>query len=132
MRKSLDYEREIERVEREIERVERQIKNRRTPRIERFNEWLFRRKKANEIKFYDGAGKQNIEQEIKRFKNAVEKLDYGIGKQEERESFFRREIESVENTFNEIAKQSKIEWFRNSWMTYTPQNLIQEIKYWLS
>ena len=31
------------------------------------------------------------------------------------------------NSFNEIASKSKIEWFRNSWMTYKPQNLIQEI-----
>lgn len=54
----------------------------------------------------------------KRIKSEIDRLE--------------REIKFAENSFNEIAKHCKIEWFRNKWMTYKPQNLISEIKYWLT
>ena len=72
-----------------------------------------------------------VEREIKRFENEGEKRDYRIGKLENEVDRIELSIRERRNYFNKIASKSKIEWFRNSWITYKPQNLIQEIKYWL-
>jgi len=80
----------------------------------------------------------NVAESIKEVKNRItksklnnEKIDYGIGKLEKEVARIELSITERRKSFNEIASKSKIEWFRNNWMTYKPQNLIQEIKYWL-
>jgi len=75
---------------------------------------------------------KNVEREIKRIENEGEKQDYRIGKLESEVKSIESKINENRNSFDKIAKQSKIEWFRNSWMNYAPQNVVEEIKYWLT
>jgi hypothetical protein len=72
-----------------------------------------------------------IEREIKRIESDAEKTDYRIGKLESEIESVKSGISERRNAFNKIAEKSKIEWFRNNWIINKPQNLIQEIKYWL-
>lgn len=88
---------------------------------------------------------RSIEQSIAAIQNEISKVEREIedikSKPKETKAekrikseidILEREIRAAENSFNEIAKHCKIEWFRNKWMTYKPQNLINEIKYWLT
>jgi peptidoglycan hydrolase CwlO-like protein len=88
---------------------------------------------------------KSIEQSIASIQNEISKVERNIEAIESRPQEtnaektikseidrLEREIREAENSFNEIAKACKIEWFRNEWMTYKPQNLINEIKYWLT
>lgn len=75
---------------------------------------------------------KTTEREIKKIQAIGEKTDYRIGKFESEIDSIKETIKERRNAFNEIAKQSKIEWFRSSWMNYKSQNVIEEIKYWLS
>jgi predicted transcriptional regulator len=78
-----------------------------------------------------------VQREIVRVKNEIkeyENSDFTRTEVKRIESEINRvesEIRKRKQSFNEIATKSKIEWFRNSWIKNKPQNLIQEIKYWL-
>lgn len=129
---------EIENLEEEYSRLADKLQPNRTQKAERFANWLYERKAREFKKFFTISGRRTdlreevaINRDIKRVKNDIEKLDYRIGKLEFAIKETKRSIIDRRNSFNKIAKQSKIEWFRNSWMTYKPQNLIEEIKYWL-
>lgn len=100
-------------------------------RLDKIDNWLQKRKQRFGITI--DADKKNtvIEREIKRIESEGEKRDYRIGKLESKIESIKSRITERRNAFNEIAEKSKIEWFRNSWIAYKPQNLIQEIKYWL-
>lgn len=74
---------------------------------------------------------KETENRISKSKLANEKLDYRIGKLESEIETIKSRLTERRNTFSKIAEKSKIEWFRNQWMINKPQNLIQEIKYWL-
>ena len=107
-------------------------------KIKKFTEWLFNRKRR-EFKSFSHISRERkelreedaINKDIKRIKNEIEKADYRVGKLEQEIERIESSIKQRRNSFNEIAKQSKIEWFRNKWMTYEPQNIIEEIKYWI-
>lgn len=107
-------------------------------KIKKFTEWLFNRKRR-EFKSFSHISRERkelreedaINRDIKRIKNEIEKADYRVGKLEQEIERIESSIKQRRNSFNEIAKQSKIEWFRNKWMTYEPQNIIEEIKYWI-
>jgi len=82
---------------------------------------------------------RTIESDIKRGKRSIKdmqeetyKNDYRIGK-------IRSEIDAVEigikerrKNIKKIAKESKIEWFRSSWMKNPVGNKEEEIRYWCS
>jgi hypothetical protein len=129
---------EIKELEKEYSRIANELQPNRTKRAEAFIEWLSERKRREFKKVLSLSGRRTdlreeiaINRDIKRVKNDIEKLDYRIGKLEFGIDETKRSIIDRRKSFNEIAKQSKIEWFRNTWMTYKPQNLIEEIKYWL-
>lgn len=105
--------------------------NRSNFNLEEIDDWL--QKRLGRI-----ATESNVAESIKEVKNRLtksklnnKKIDYGIGKLEKEVARIELSITERRNSFNEIASKSKIEWFRNRWMTYKPYNLIQEIKYWL-
>jgi archaellum component FlaC len=100
-------------------------------RLDKIDNWLQKRKQRFGITIDADKKITVIEREIKRIESEGEKRDYRIGKLESKIESIKSGITERRNVFNEIAEKSKIEWFRNSWMTYKPQNLIQEIKYWL-
>jgi archaellum component FlaC len=137
-REFTNIETEIKELEKEYSRIANELQPNRTKRAERFIEWLSERKRREFKKVLSLSGRRTdlreevaINRDIKRVKNDIEKLDYRIGKLEFGIDETKRSIIDRRDSFNEIAKQSKIEWFRNTWMTYKPQNLIEEIKYWL-
>ena len=101
-------------------------------RLDKINNWL--QKRLKRFAFEDNADQKikYIEREFKRIKNEGEKRDYRIGKLESEIKSVESKINQSRQSFNQIAEQSKIEWFRNTWMSYSPQNVVEEIKYWLS
>lgn len=101
-------------------------------RLDKINNWLQTRLKRFAVEDNADQKIKYIEREFKRIKNEGEKRDYRIGKLESEVKCIESKINQSRESFNEIAKQSKIEWFRNSWMSYSPQNVVEEIKYWLS
>jgi hypothetical protein len=125
-------------LEREYKECEREFYPEAKKKIERFNNWLLGRK-AREFKtirtrtelFEKFRNPDEIKRNIRTIENKIEKLDYGAGKLESEINRVESEIRKRKQSFNEIAAKSKIEWFRNSWIKNKPQNLIQEIKYWL-
>lgn len=100
-------------------------------RIEIIDIWLQKRLnfKKSRIDFY--AEIQRIENEISQSKQANDVLDYRIGKQEQGIAKLKISIATGKHNFSQIAKRCNIQWFRNKWMTTNPENLINEIKYWL-
>lgn len=107
-------------------------------KIKSFANWLSNRKKTEFKRFLSISrttkelrDSNAINRDIKRVTNEIEKSDYRVGKLEQEIKRLESDIKQRRLAFNEIAKQSKIEWFRNHWMTYKPQNIIEEIKYWL-
>lgn len=101
-------------------------------RLDRIDNWLQRRLKRFAVEDNADQKIKHIEREFKRIKNEGEKRDYRIGKLESEVKSVESKINKSRQSFNQIAEQSKIEWFRNSWMSYSPQNVVEEIKYWLS
>jgi len=101
-------------------------------RLEQIDKWLQTRLQRFGVEADANQKIKHVEREIKRIENEGEKRDYRIGKLESEVKSVESKINQNRNTFDKIAKQSKIEWFRNSWMNYTPQNVVEEIKYWLS
>ena len=101
-------------------------------RLERIAEWLqSRNPKQGEI--------EDIEIRIEKCRKSIERITKGNDKREKRknEISFRisggeLEIKTIENSFNEIAKNCEIEWFRNKWMKGKSAQKINEIKYWVS
>ena len=75
---------------------------------------------------------KTTEREIKKIQAIGEKTDYRIGKLEAEINRTESDIRERRNSFKKIANKSKIEWFRNSWMTGKSYDIINEIKYWLS
>ena len=80
-----------------------------------------------------------IEDQIKRGKREVQRLreetfknDYRLGKLGIEIDRIEIEIKQRTNHIKEIAKKSKIEWFRNSWMKNPVKNKLEEIRYWCS
>lgn len=129
---------EIEKLETEYSRLAIELHPTGEKKINELANWLSNRKKTEFKRFYSisRTGTQlreedAINRDIKRVKNEIEKTDYRIGKLEQEIERLETSIKQRRNSFNEIAKQSKIEWFRNQWMTYKPQNIIEEIKYWI-
>jgi DNA repair exonuclease SbcCD ATPase subunit len=101
-------------------------------RLDKIDNWLQTRLKRFAVEDNADQKIKYIEREFKRIKNEGEKRDYRIGKLESKVKSIESKINQNRNTFDKIAEQSKIEWFRNSWMSYSPQNVVDEIKYWLS
>jgi hypothetical protein len=101
-------------------------------RLDKIDKWLQTRLKRFTVEDNANQKIKHIEREFKRIKNEGEKRDYRIGKLESEVKSVESKINQSRQSFNEIAEQSKIEWFRNSWMSYSPQNVVEEIKYWLS
>jgi len=80
---------------------------------------------------------ENTEQEIEDIENKIRWIDRRKSKFDDYEGIIRGKIESIEkqtasitSQFIEIAKNCKVEWFRNKWITAPVQNKIEEIKYW--
>jgi hypothetical protein len=69
---------------------------------------------------------------IKRIENQQTLGVSNISDIESRIARFKLEITTIENQIASIAKNCKIEWFRNKWMTGPIQNKVQEINYWIS
>jgi hypothetical protein len=112
------------------------------------------------IREYDSKVRRitTVESEIRHFEEQILRIDKSNANRNESETTFnaikikrntsetiqriekgnieilriKGEIKTIENEFNKIAENCKIEWFRNSWIKYKPQNLIQEIKYWIN
>jgi hypothetical protein len=101
-------------------------------RLDKIDKWLQTRLQRFGVEADADQKIKTIEREIKRIENEGEKRDYRIGKLESEVKSVESKINQNRNAFDKIAKQSKIEWFRNSWMNYAPQNVVEEIKYWLS
>lgn len=101
-------------------------------RLDEIDNWLQTRLKRFAVEDNADQKIKHIEREFKRIKNEGEKRDYRIGKLESEIKSVESKINQSRQSFNEIAEQSKIEWFRNTWMSYSPQNVVEEIKYWLS
>jgi hypothetical protein len=101
-------------------------------RLEKIDKWLQTRLQRFGVEADADKKIKHFEREIKRIENEGEKRDYRIGKLESEVKSVESKINQNRNSFDKIAKQSKIEWFRNSWMNYAPQNVVEEIKYWLS
>lgn len=72
------------------------------------------------------------EREISGFDETTYKIDYRIGKVEDEIDRVELEIRQRKNNTKKIAEQSKIEWFRNSWMKNPVKNKLEEIRYWCS
>jgi DNA repair exonuclease SbcCD ATPase subunit len=100
-------------------------------RIDKIDNWLQARIKRFGFEIDADKKIKPIEREIKRIESDSEKTDYRIGKLESEIESLKSGITERRNAFNKIAEKSKIEWFRNNWIINKPQNLIQEIKYWL-
>ena len=125
----------LSKIVEEVRIFESEIERKTTKRTERINVWLQKRidkvkRRINTIKTTESE-LQQTKNEINKYENAIQKTDYRTGKLESEISNIETAITQRRNSFNQIAKQSKIEWFRNSWITYKPQNIIEEIKYWL-
>jgi HAMP domain-containing protein len=101
-------------------------------RFDKIDKWLQTRLQRYGVEADSEQKIKTIERDIKRIENEGEKRDYRIGKLESEVKSVESKINQNRNTFDKIAKQSKIEWFRNSWMNYEPQNIVEEIKYWIS
>lgn len=101
-------------------------------RIYKIDNWLQERlsKIEGEPNSFDKI--KTAEREIKKIEANGEKTDYRIGKLESEINRIEIDIKQRKTSFREIASKSKIEWFRNSWMTNKSFDLINEIKYWLS
>jgi len=100
-------------------------------RLDKIDNWLQARIKRFGFEIDADKKIKPIEREIKRIESESEKTDYRIGKLESEIESVKSGIAERRNAFNKIAEKSKIEWFRNNWIINKPQNLIQEIKYWL-
>jgi len=124
--------REIEIIKNGTESFKRRFKDKCDTRIKNIDNWLQTRMQRFGIEDDADEKIKPIEREIKKIENEAEKTNYRIGKLEQKISQLDVSIRDRRKSFEQIAKQSKIEWFRNSWMNYTPQNIVQEIKYWLS
>lgn len=132
----------LSKIVEEVKIFENEVERKTTTRTERINIWLQKRlnKVKSRIETINTAKSEfaRVESELQRTKNeinktenAIQKTDYRLGKLESEAEEIERAINNRRKSFNEIAKQSKIEWFRNSWIKSEPQNIIQEIKYWL-
>ena len=101
-------------------------------RIEKINSWLQKRLnyKIGSIDFKSEIRKLEIK--LSKTNQSITVTEYQIGKQENQFNSVTEELTSTTDTFKQIANSCKIEWFRNDWIAYKPQNLIQEIKYWLN
>lgn len=82
---------------------------------------------------------RTIEDQIKRGQREAQRLreetfknDYRLGKLGIEIDRIEIEIKQRANHIKKIAKQSKIEWFRNSWMKNPVKNKLDEIRYWCS
>ena len=122
----------------EINTIERQISQRYLPKENEIVNWIFRRKKREfkeiqriSTESNDIRTAKEIDIEIRNLENRIEKIKYSRDKQLDRIDQLKNEIATTETTFNKIAKNCRIEWFRNTWITHTPTDLIKEIKYWL-
>ena len=80
-----------------------------------------------------------IKNDIKSFKRRISNNNEATFKNEYRLGKIRSEIDAVEigikerrNNIKKIAKESKIEWFRSSWMKNPVGNKEEEIRYWCS
>lgn len=129
---------EIKELETEYSRLAIELHPTGEEKIKAFANWLSNRKKTEFKRFLSISRptkelreEDAINRDIKRVTNEIEKSDYRVGKLEQEIKRLESDIKKRRSSFNEIAKQSKIEWFRNQWMTYKPQNIIEEIKYWL-
>ncbi len=100
-------------------------------RFDKIDNWLQARLKRFGVEADADQKIKSIERELKKFENEGEKRDYRIGKLESEVKSVESKINQSKQSFNKIAEQSKIEWFRNNWMSYSPQNVVEEIKYWL-
>ena len=120
------------RITTDIKNFEINFKGEVKRRLDKIDNWLQRRLKRFGVEDNADQKIKYIEREFKRIKNEGEKRDYRIGKLESEVKSVESKINKSRHSFNEIAEQSKIEWFRNSWMSYSPQNVVEEIKYWLS
>ena len=82
---------------------------------------------------------RTIESDIKRGKRSINDLQEETYKNNYRIGKIRSEIDAVEigikerrKNIKKIAKESKIEWFRSSWMKNPVGNKEEEIRYWCS
>jgi hypothetical protein len=122
----------LSRITTDVKYFEINFKSEVKRRLDKIDNWLQTRLKRFGVEADADQKIKHVEREIKRIENEREKRDYRIGKLESEVKSVESKINQNRNTFDKIAKQSKIEWFRNSWMNYTPQNVVEEIKYWLS
>jgi len=65
-------------------------------------------------------------------KNEINRTTKIIERYKDEISRNRKKCFFMEQTFNKIAKNCKVEWFRNKWMRTPVQNKLQELKYWTS
>lgn len=122
----------LSRITTDLKYFEINFKGENKRKIDKFDNWLQKRLnfKKSGIDFEEEIRKFEIRNSKDNQFNEV--VDYGIGKQEKSITELTKSIDYSKHAFNEIAKNCKIEWFRNNWMTHKTQNLIQEINYWLS
>lgn len=75
---------------------------------------------------------KSIKRKISNNNETIFKNDYRLGKL--RSQIDRIEVQIKERTdhIKQVAEQSKIEWFRNSWMKNPVKNKLEEIRYWCS
>lgn len=132
------YRKLADELQPEINTIERQIRQGYLPKENEITNWLLKRKRREfkEIqrittKSKDNRTERELDIEVRNLRNRIEKIKYSGDKQLDRIDALRIEVERTKKSFNEIAKNCKIEWFRNKWINYKPKNLINEIKYWL-
>ena len=123
---------EANRIGSEVTLFEKNSKREFNNRIEKINIWLQKRLsyKIGSIDFKSEIRKLEIK--LSKTNQSITVTEYQIGKQENQFNSVTEELRSTTDTFTQIANSCKIEWFRNDWIAYKPQNLIQEIKYWLN
>jgi DNA repair exonuclease SbcCD ATPase subunit len=122
----------LSRITTDVKYFEINFKSEVKRRLDKIDKWLQTRLQRFGVEADADKKIKHFEREIKRIENEGEKRDYRIGKLESEIKSVESKINQNRNSFDKIAKQSKIEWFRNSWMNYSPQNIVEEIKYWLS
>jgi hypothetical protein len=122
----------LSRITTDVKYFEINFKSEVKRRLDKIDKWLQTRLQRFGVEADADKKIKHFEREIKRIENEGEKRDYRIGKLESEIKSVESKINQNRNSFDKIAKQSKIEWFRNSWMNYSPQNIVEEIKYWIS
>ena len=75
---------------------------------------------------------ERSQREAQRLREETFKNDYRLGKLGIEIDRIEIEIKQRANDIKKIAKQSKIEWFRNSWMKNSVKNKLDEVRYWCS